>query len=368
MPDQGERPERMARRAGPSGRQPLYAAVDLGTNNCRLLIAEPRQGSFRAIESHSQAVRLGEGLATDGRISDAAWKRGMEALAAIRDKVRARGVPHVRCVATEACRVASNGRAFIDQVRQELGLSFRVIDPEEEARLAVIGCHNLIAPEADIAIIVDIGGGSTEISVVDAQKARQEGLRGMLRDMPLLGWVSHTVGVVTLSERHAGLPEADAYEAMLACVREELKISVLPRLLRGNPRGHLVGTSGTVTSLAALHLGLERYQRSEVDGAWMSREDAARVTRQLRTMGEDGRRQQGCIGQDRAHLIMAGCAILQGIFEAYPVGRIRVADRGLREGLLLSMIHGPPRSRDRRARRPVTGEPARAPHDGEAGS
>jgi exopolyphosphatase/guanosine-5'-triphosphate,3'-diphosphate pyrophosphatase len=368
MPDQGERPAQGLRRAEPSGRQPLYAAVDLGTNNCRLLIAEPRQGGFRAVESHSQAVRLGEGIASEGRISDAAWARGMEALRVIRDKVRARGVPHVRCVATEACRVASNGRAFIDEVRNTLGLSFRVIDPEEEARLAVIGCHNLIAPDADTAIVVDIGGGSTEISVVDASRARRDGLRGMLRDMPLLGWESHGVGVVTLTERHAGRAEAERYDAMLEVVRVALRGSALAASLGDRPHGHLVGTSGTVTSLAALHLGLERYQRSEVDGAWMSREDAARVTRDLHAMGPEGRKAQGCIGQDRAHLIMAGCAILQAVFETYPVGRIRVADRGLREGLLLSMIHGPPRRSRGRGKGPRPIEPPRSSLNGKAGA
>ncbi|MEM7328924.1 MAG: Ppx/GppA phosphatase family protein [Pseudomonadota bacterium] len=333
---------------------PLYAAVDLGTNNCRLLIAARRGDSFSVLDSHSQIARLGEGLATTGRMSDASVERAMDALHKIAKKLKAKKVGHVRCIATEACRRAENGPAFIQRVREETGLTFKIIGPEEEARLALIGCHNLIEPDTDRVLVVDIGGGSTELSFVDAGPAHDGGLRGLLQKPPILGWRSLPVGVVTLTEAFAHLPEEEAYPQMLAHVMdliEKWKRTPEIRDVFANGKAHVIGTSGTVTCLTGVTLGLTKYRRDKVDGAWMTREAMLGTIGKLRDAGTANMHKFPTIGTDRAGLMLAGCAIVEGTWSLAPRGDMRIADRGLREGLLLSMMHGPKRKSRRRRRR-----------------
>lgn len=364
MPERKGGKRRGRRSTRSPGTTPLFGAVDLGTNNCRLLIAEARENGFRPVDSHSQAVRLGAGLAREGLITDAAMARAFDALRAIRAKLKARGVGRVKCVATEACRAASNGKPFIEQVQREIGLSFKIISSKEEARLAVIGCHNLFDLKAEIALVIDIGGGSTELSWVEVEPLRKGGLSGMMKRVPLINWGSFPMGVVTLTEKHQHLPEPERYAAMKDTALE---------LLAGYKHGaqlrermvaspcHLIGTSGTVTSLAAVHMGLDRYVRSAVDGQWLDCADVGTVTRRLSDMDLSERRQLPCVGGDRSELIVAGCAILDAVLEMWPASRIRVADRGLREGVLLSMMHGPKPNRSRQRRRRKTNEQAAGP-------
>jgi len=351
------RDSRMARsRSGSRKRRrpPLYAAVDLGTNNCRLLVAARRGDSFAVLDSHSQIARLGEGLEATGRLSDASIERAMDALRKISKKLKAKKVGHVRCIATEACRRAENGQAFIDRVREETGLTFKIIGPEEEARLALIGCHNLIEPETDRVLVIDIGGGSTELSYVDARPAHAGGLKGLLNKPPILGWRSLPVGVVTLTEAFSHLPEEEAYPQMLAHVMELIdRWKHTPDIRRAfeEGRAHVIGTSGTVTCLTGVSLGLQKYRRDQVDGAWMTRDQMMGTVQRLREAGQSGMHKFPTIGTERAGLMLAGCAIVEGTWSLAPGGRMRVADRGLREGLLLSMMQGPKR-RKRRRRRP----------------
>lgn len=354
MPERERGPRRQRRAGRPPGNNALYGAVDLGTNNCRLLIAEARPGGFRPVDSHSQAVRLGAGLARDGRITDEAGARAFDALRAIREKLRQKGVGQVKCVATQACRAAANGREFVQRVQKEVGLSFKIITPREEARLSVIGCHNLFDPDAEIALVIDIGGGSTELSWVNLRPLRKDGLKSMLAHVPLIDWATFPIGVVTLTEQCHAVDEPARYAAMHQVARDHLAGFAQAGALREQMMRvpcHMVGTSGTVTSLAAVHMGLDRYARSAVDGQWLTSGDTLDVTRQLAGMSLDERRAVPCIGGDRSELIVAGCAILDAIFEAWPADRIRVADRGLREGVLLSMIHGPKKGGGRRRRR-----------------
>ena len=333
----------------------LYAAVDLGTNNCRLLIAARRGDSFSVLDSHSQIARLGEGLEATGRLSDASIERAMDALNKISKKLRAKKVGQVRCIATEACRRAENGPAFIERVRNETGLTFKIIGPEGEARLALIGCHNLIEPDTDRVLVIDIGGGSTELSYVDARPAHDGGLRGLLRKPPILGWRSLPVGVVTLTEAFAHLPEEEAYPQMLNHVvglLERWKHTPDIRKAFEENRAHVIGTSGTVTCLTGVSLGLQKYRRDRVDGAWISHSEMMKTIEDLRAAGQDGMHKFPTIGRDRAGLMLAGCAIVEGTWSLAPGGRMRVADRGLREGLLLSMMQGPKRRKRRRRRGP----------------
>ncbi len=334
---------------------PLYAAVDLGTNNCRLLIAARRGDTFNVVDSHSQIARLGEGLAATGRMSDASVERAMDALHKISKKLKAKKVGHVRCIATEACRRAENGPAFIQRVREETGLTFKIIGPEEEARLALIGCHNLIEPDTDRVLVIDIGGGSTELSYVDARPAHEGGLKGLLRKPPILAWRSLPVGVVTLTEAFAHLPEEEAYPQMLAHVMGQIdKWKRAPEIREAfaSGRAHVIGTSGTVTCLTGVTLGLTKYRRDKVDGAWMTREAMMGTVEKLRAAGMAKMHTFPTIGTDRAGLMLAGCAIVEGMWSLAPRGDMRIADRGLREGLLLSMMQGPKRNNRRRRRRP----------------
>lgn len=326
----------------------LYAAVDLGTNNCRLLIAEPRGMSYRVVDSYAEIARLGEGLNASGRLSDASIERAMAALTKIRSKLKAKGVGHVRCIATEACRKAENGAEFIARVREETGLTFKIIGPKEEAQLALIGCHNLIDRNAERALVVDVGGGSTELSLVNAAKAREAGFKGVLEKPPILDWTSLPLGVVTLSEAFHHLPEAEAYIAMRAHAEDVFRgWKGHDTAAKAMEQGHLIGTSGTVTCLAGLHLNLDKYRRDKVDGVWLAREEAAQAINRLREAGPEGRAAMPTIGPERAGLMLSGCAIIDAAWDVFPAHRLRVADRGLREGLLLSMMHGPKRKRRR---------------------
>lgn len=338
-----------------SGREaPLYAALDLGTNNCRLLIARPTREGFRVVDSFSRIVRLGEGLGRTGRLADAAMDRAYEALSLCAERVAKKDIDPSRlmAIATQACRQAENGAAFLERVRIGTGLKLRIIDPIEEARLAVQGCLNLFDTTAQAVLVVDVGGGSTELSW----------LRKTGSGFELLGWMSAPVGVVTLAERH---PEPvgetsqalDAwYEAMVADMGRAIASAPVDPALRElfvAGKAHMVGTSGAITSLAGIHLGLRRYQRSLVDGLWMTRSDCERAAQTLKDMGPSGRAAEACIGPDRADLVLAGAAIMEAIQRAWPSERVRVADRGLREGLLLQRMredHRPVRRRRRRRR------------------
>lgn len=321
---------------GASGREAtLYGALDLGTNNCRLLIARPARDGFRVVDSFSRIVRLGEGLSRTGRLDDAAMDRAYDALALCSERVARKGVDSSRlmAVATQACRQADNGADFIERVRRGTGLKLRIIDPIEEARLAVRGCLNLFDPSVEAVLVVDVGGGSTELSWLSK--------RGDA--FVLEGWMSAPVGVVTLAERH---PEPAAgldgwYEAMVAdmgAAIAEAPVDPSLRELFVSGRAHMVGTSGAITSLAGIHLGLRRYQRNLVDGLWMTRGDCEAAAMTLRRLGAEGRAAEPCIGPDRADLVLAGAAIMEAVQRAWPSERVRVADRGLREGLLLQQM------------------------------
>ena len=341
-----------SRDSGASGRDaPLYGALDLGTNNCRLLIARPSRDGFRVVDSFSRIVRLGEGLSHTGRLDDRAMDRAYDALALCAERVARKGLDASRltAVATQACRAADNGAAFIDRVRRGTGLRLKIIDPAEEASLSVAGCLNLFDPRAEVVLVIDVGGGSTELSWM---------MRGA-RGFESKGWMSAPLGVVTLAERHpepAGDTEA-WYEAMVADVGAALALGgpsdERVRQLFHSGRVHMVGTSGAITSLAGIHLGLRRYQRDLVDGLWMTRTDCEAAAARLKNLGPAGRAAESCIGPDRADLVLAGAAILEAVQRAWPCERVRVADRGLREGLLLQRMREDrqkPRRRRRRGR------------------
>jgi exopolyphosphatase/guanosine-5'-triphosphate,3'-diphosphate pyrophosphatase len=340
--------------AGPGrdAQETHFAALDLGTNNCRLLIAAPTARGFRVVDAFSRIVRLGEGLSESGRLSDAAMERALAALGICADKIRRRGSVRVRAIATQACRSAANGGEFLARVAEHTGLTLDVISPREEAKLAVAGCSNLIDREADAALVLDVGGGSTELSWVDLRQRQPH-----RRALKIGAWLSIPIGVVTLAERFPEHEQGDPawYRAMIEAIKAP--ILAFPHAAKFRPtfeagRAHLVGTSGAITSLAGLHLHLPKYERARVDGLWMTRSECEAVAQRLAALSTKERAGLACIGPDRADLVLAGAAILAAVQEVWPCERVRVADRGLREGVLLSMIDE--RRRTHRRRRPRT--------------
>lgn len=315
-----------------------YAALDLGTNNCRLLVAVPtRPGRFRVVDAFSRIVRLGEGLAVSGRLGEAAMDRAVEALAVCAEKLQGRTLRGVRMIATEACRSAENGAHFIERVRRETGLELEVIDRRTEARLAVSGCSSLVTRETDGLVLFDIGGGSSEIALVDLSRHRTPRIADHI-----VSWTSLPTGVVSLAERYGGRHVTrDIFEAMVDDVSGMIARFDGSKSLAhivGSSRFHLLGTSGTVTTLAGVHLGLKRYDRRRVDGLWMDRACVDRMVETILGWDFDERKANPCIGLERADLVLAGCAIMEAIRRQWPAERLRVADRGLREGMLNEMM------------------------------
>src|SRR5262249_21464449 len=315
-------PARHPRQEGSGSRddpRPSYAALDLGTNNCRLLVARPVREGFRVIDAFSRIIRLGEGLASSGRLGEAAIGRAIEALSICRDKMRNRGATRARLIATEACRAAQNGEEFRSRVRREVGLDLEIVDRETEARLAAIGCTPLMAPMSEGLILFDIGGGSSEI----VRLGRSRPATGGPPAPQIVGWASLPLGVVSLAERYGGVTvDTNIYQSMVAEVESHVRRFAAEHGAGLDLSGaHLLGTSGTVTTIAGLYLRLRRYDRRQVDGCWMSDAQVQGVLDELCAMSYDERVASPCIGAERADLVLAGCAILDAIRRVFPCQR-----------------------------------------------
>ena len=335
-----------------SGPVPLYAALDLGTNSCRMLIAQPLGSQFTIIDSFSKTVQLGVGLEATGRLSRSSMGRTIQALRICERKIDKHGVARMRLVATEACRRARNAKEFIRQVRRETGLALEIIAPEEEARLAVISCAPLVNVSTEQLLIVDIGGGSTELVWIDlsavAPADRPKAIMRLHMGFDAQGegavarvvdWISVPLGVATLKDQFIDVDDDAARFALMSWFFEENLASFSPYNAE-NPRAgfQIIGTSGTVTTVAASFLNLKRYDRTKVDGLQMTSDQIDLVIREYLALGPEGRRTDPRIGRDRHALIMSGAAILQALMRIWPTDRLSVADRGLREGLLYAQM------------------------------
>ena len=316
-----------------SRRNPGYcAALDLGTNNCRLLIARPAPDGFRIVDAFSRVVRLGAGVDETGQLSEAAIGRTIDALKVCAGKIRRRGVKQGRYVATAACRRAENCDTFLSRVESETGLAIEIISAEEEARLTLRGCVPLLDGDASRALVFDIGGGSTEVLWLRLDDSEPD----------LIDWISLPLGVVTLTERYGQGPfTPEDYGAMVDVLVDHLR----PFCERHDIARHvgetgvqMLGSSGTVTTLAGLFQELPRYDRNRVDGSFLDFDAVHRLTGELSAMSSEDRAGHPCIGRDRADMMAAGCAILEAICRRWPVGRLRVADRGIREGILVDLM------------------------------
>ncbi|GAA3875524.1 Ppx/GppA phosphatase family protein [Celeribacter arenosi] len=331
----------------------LYAALDLGTNSCRMLIAQPKGSQFHVIDSFSKSVQLGAGLEASGRLSRASVGRAVQALKVCQKKLEKHHVKNMRLVATEACRRADNSRDFLRRVSRETGLRLEIIKPEEEARLAVISCAPLVSTKTEQLLVVDIGGGSTELVWIDLSSVPKidrpraimrlhTGFKPIESRFPhakVVDWISVPLGVATLMEQFSDVDDDSARFALMSWFFEEKLADFTPYANENAREGfQIIGTSGTVTTVAASHLGLRRYDRNKVDGLRMTSEQIDRVIRDYLDLGPVGRRRDPRIGRDRHELIMSGAAILQALLRIWPTDRLSVADRGLREGLLYAQM------------------------------
>ncbi|MFK7876350.1 MAG: Ppx/GppA phosphatase family protein [Paracoccaceae bacterium] len=331
----------------------LYAALDLGTNSCRMLIAQPKGSGFHVVDSFSKSVQLGAGLEKSGILSRSSMSRTVQALRICKQKLKKHKVKRMRLVATEACRRARNAPGFLRRVSQETGLDLEIIGPEEEARLAVISCAPLVSTKTEQLLVVDIGGGSTELVWIDlASVPKRDRPRAIMRlrsgfvqtetlfpNAKVVDWISVPLGVATLRDQFNDVEDDDARFALMSWLFEEHLADFTPyRDLQVHDRFQIVGTSGTVTTVAASHLGLRRYDRTKVDGLRMTSTQIDKVIRGYLDLGPSGRRADPRIGQDRQALIMSGSAILQALMRLWPTDRLSVADRGLREGLLYAQM------------------------------
>ena len=342
-----------------AGTEPVFVALDLGTNNCRMLAGIPTRTGFRVVDSFSRIVRLGEGLQSTGRLDEAAMDRAVEALQACASRLTRRPIRAIRAVATEACRQATNGPAFLDRVRAETSLPFAVISAREEALLALQSCGPLLAPTARRALLFDIGGGSTELAWVRLDTPD--------RQPHLIGYATLPAGVITLAERHTidgpgptpvspGF-DARSFDAMVGEVRDHLAaFERTHRIAREVQQGgvQLLGTSGTVTTLAGVALNLARYRRPLVDGTTLSAAAGDAALTLLRSLGREGLRQHPCVGPERVDFVLPGCAVFQAIRDTWPMAEVTVADRGLREGMLLKMMQSATHTRPAQGRTPAS--------------
>ena len=335
----------------------VYGALDLGTNNCRLLIAKPSRRGFVVIDAFSRIIRLGEGVLSTGRLSEAAMSRTIDALKVCAEKMRRRGVTRSRLIATEACRIAANADEFIARSKRETGLAIEIVSQETEAKLAVSGCASLIDRNCDYTLVFDIGGGSSELIWLDLARLGRPWRRTLHDRIDVQGciaaWTSLPIGVVNLAERRGGRHVTpQSYEAMVQDVMEGIADFEAEHRFgekMQNARAHFLGTSGTVTTISGIHLKLPVYERARVDGCWLSAQDVRKVSSDLIAMTYAERVAQPCIGQERADLVLAGCAILEALLRIWPCQRLRVADRGLREGILAILMAED--GHDRRIRR-----------------
>ena len=334
----------------------LYAALDLGTNSCRMLIAQPKGNQLHVVDSFHKSVQLGDGLERSGRLSRASMARTVGALKICRRKIEAHDVSRMRLVATEACRRAGNAEEFIALVTRETGLSLEIIEPEEEARLAVVSCAPLVSQKAEQVMVVDIGGGSTELVWIDLTRVPppdkpraimrlhagfQPGEGDPFPRAKVVDWISIPLGVATLKDQFRDVTDDAARFALMSWHFEECLAEFSPYAdAEGlvDPGFQIIGTSGTVTTVAATHLNLRRYDRNKVDGLRMTGDQIDRVIRGYLAQGPEGRRNDPRIGRDRHALIMSGAAILQALLRVWPTDRLSVADRGLREGLLYAQM------------------------------
>ena len=319
---------------------PIFASLDLGTNNCRLLIAQPTsEKHIKVLDTFSKIVRLGEGLSVDNRLTAEAMNRTVEALLTCKRKMDKFDIKSYRFIATEACRKAENTQEFLELVHKRVGIDIEVISNEEEAKLAFLGCSTLLSCNIENALVFDIGGGSTEFMWVKKDNLIQSELLG---EHKIIDWLSLDQGVMNLSEKFGGTAFTEMYfdelvGYLVKKLREFDKQNKISEFVAKN-RVQMLSTSGTLTTLAAIHLKLSHYERSKIDGTAFSTNDLREATAEILAMSPLERFSNTCIGADRSDYIISGCAIFEAICTLWNIPQVTIADRGVREGITISLM------------------------------
>jgi exopolyphosphatase/guanosine-5'-triphosphate,3'-diphosphate pyrophosphatase len=309
------------------------AAVDLGSNTIRLLVADAdRASGLHPVHAEQAVARLGEHLFRTGRLQDGAMARALGAVRGYRDRARALGAERVLVVATAAVRQAGNREELVGRLAAEPGVSVRVVDGDEEARLTllgvtwgVLGARGAEADDERRMVVLDIGGGSTELIVAEAGA--------------VVSSVSVTLGVVGLAERffHADPVDWAEYQACADHVTCRLDADAWPAVLGLAPRA-LAGTAGTITTLAALDLGLPSYDGARVQGHRLRGAAVRSLRDRLGALRVADRARLPCLEPGRADLIMPGIAIVEAVLAGLGLAELRVSDAGLREGIVLDAV------------------------------
>lgn len=318
------------------------AAIDLGTNSCRLLVARADESNLKIIDSYSKIIRLGEDIHQTKKLSRQAINRAIDSLAICIQKINKHNVKLLRCVTTEACRQALNAADFIEEVKEKVGIKLEIINPSEEAYLAITGCSSLLSNQASYALAFDIGGGSTELLWMKVYSA-PESDKQIYHNIEVIDCISLPFGVVTLSEgygAHASHPKAyeDTRERILQKLAVFCEKNSILNYVKQN-QVQMIGTSGTVTTLAAIFLELTKYERKLIDGFMIETQALIGICRDILAMEEKDRLNHPCIGVERASFIVMGAAILEGIISMWPITSTVIADRGVREGILIDLLH-----------------------------
>ena len=298
-----------------------YAAIDLGTNTCLLLVAEWDGQELHPLVREMRVVRLGENLDRTGRISSTALDRATAALTEYRDIITSSGCQEMRCVATSAFRDAPNKDELTERIRNITGLEIEEISGEEEARLVHRAVQEAFPEETGERASVDVGGGSTEI-IFDKQGHLHE-----VHSLPL--------GSVRLTERHFSHdpPAAVEVAALRDNISTVLEDSGLPTKVAS-----LIGVGGTATTLAAIHLELEDYDPVKVHGRILKQRDLETILERCLALPYEQRVRLPGLHPGRADVIMAGTIILLAIMGHLQDKMIRISDRGIRWGIIAEMI------------------------------
>jgi len=309
----------------------ILAGIDIGTNSLRLLIADTSGGSLRELISDRRITRLGQDLERHGLLSPQAMERSFNAIVAFQKSIQKHGARQTSAIGTSALRRAGNASVFIDRVRQHTGLVIRVISGEEEARLTLLGVERSLAASKGTyhnalaaALVMDIGGGSTEIIVTHPDK------RPVIASLPL--------GAVYLTDQFikSDPPSSEDLACLRESVHEELNASMGTYQLTGN--SICIGTAGTITTLAAIDQGLAQYDPNKINRSVLTLEFISAVILKLETSTLEERKKIQGLETGREDIILAGSMIVQEIMRFFGFDTMVVSDWGLREGIVIDLF------------------------------
>jgi exopolyphosphatase/guanosine-5'-triphosphate,3'-diphosphate pyrophosphatase len=299
--------------------QPRYAVIDVGTNSIKFQVAErASDGGFRVLIDRADVTRLGEGVERTGRISDEAQDRTAEAIAAMVEESRTRHARAIVAVGTAGLRIAENGAAVVDAIRQRAGVTVHVISGDEESRLAYLAVTaGLGLPEGPV-VVFDTGGGSSQFTFGHGQRVEER--------------FSVDVGAVRYTERFGldGAVASETVRAAMAAIAADLS-----RLDGHVPPDALVGMGGGITNITAVMLGLAEYDADRVQGAVLDADEVDRQIEMYASRDAEERRSVVGLQPKRAEVILAGACIVRTVMDKLGQQEVRVSDRGLRHGVLI---------------------------------